>query len=337
MSEKLTVLVTGGAGYVGSILIPKLLSKNYNVKVVDLYLFEENLFSHCKSGDSLQEIQGDIRDQKLMTKALKDVDIVIHLACIANDPSYELNPELGKSINYDALCGLVTIAKDSGVKRFIYASSSSVYGIKEEENVTEDVSLEPLTDYSKYKALGEEFLFKNQSKDFTTVAVRSATVCGYSPRQRLDLVVNILTNLAVNTGSISVFGGEQKRPNIHIEDLTDLYSMLIEVDSSLISGHAFNVGAENHKVSELAELVQKNAGRDNVEIVQTPTDDNRSYHICSDKIKNILGFTTQRKIDNAIIELSDAIRTGLLVDTLNNRKYFNVKMVSEHMERLLKA
>ena len=160
--------------------------------------------------------------------------------------------------------------------------------IKEEENVTEEVSLEPLTDYSKYKALGEEFLFKNQSEEFATVAVRSATVCGYSPRQRLDLVVNILTNLAINTGSISVFGGEQKRPNIHIEDLTDLYTLLVEVESSLISGQAFNVGAENHKVSELAGLVQRNVGRDNVEIVQTPTDDNRSYHICSDKIRDAI-------------------------------------------------
>jgi len=133
MSEKLTVLVTGGAGYVGSILVPKLLSKQYKVRVVDLYLFEKNLFSHCRLGDSLEEIQGDIRDQNLITSALKNVDVVIHLACIANDPSYELNPELGKSINYDALCNLVKIAKDSGVKRFIYASSSSVYGIKEEE------------------------------------------------------------------------------------------------------------------------------------------------------------------------------------------------------------
>tara|TARA_A100001037_G_scaffold304506_1_gene341499 strand:- start:20235 stop:21248 length:1014 start_codon:yes stop_codon:yes gene_type:complete len=337
MSEKLTVLVTGGAGYVGSILVPKLLSKQYKVRVVDLYLFEKNLFSHCRLGDSLEEIQGDIRDQNLITSALKNVDVVIHLACIANDPSYELNPELGKSINYDALCNLVKIAKDSGVKRFIYASSSSVYGIKEEENVTEEVSLEPLTDYSKYKALGEEFLFRNQSEGFTTVAVRSATVCGYSPRQRLDLVVNILTNLAVNTGSISVFGGEQKRPNIHIEDLTDLYTLLVEIESSLISGQAFNVGAENHKVSELAGLVQKHVGQENVKIVQTPTDDNRSYHICSDKIKNVIGFTTRKKIDDAIIQLSDAIRTGLLTDTLNNRKYFNVKMVSEHMENLLKV
>ena len=337
MSDKLTVLVTGGAGYVGSILVPKLLSKGYRVKVVDLYLFEENLFSHCRSGDSLLEIQGDIRDQNLMKNAVKGVDVVIHLACIANDPSYELNPELGKSINYDALCDLVTIAKDSGVKRFVYASSSSVYGIKEEENVTEEVSLQPLTDYSKYKALGEDFLFNNQSQNFTTVAVRSATVCGYSPRQRLDLVVNILTNLAVNTGSISVFGGEQKRPNIHIEDLTDLYTLLVEIESTLIAGEAFNVGAQNHKVSELAGLVQKHVGQDNVQIVQTPTDDNRSYHICSDKIKDIIGFTTKRKVDDAIIELSDAIRTGLLVDTLNNQKYFNVKMVSQHMESLLKV
>ncbi|MBU1007100.1 MAG: SDR family oxidoreductase, partial [Candidatus Omnitrophica bacterium] len=208
------ILVTGGAGYVGASLVPELLRVGYRVKVIDLYLFGKGVLDQVKDDPGLKEIKGDIRDKKFLEENLRDVDAVIHLACISNDPSFELNPKLGKSINYDAFLGLVRLAKASGVRRFIYASSSSVYGIKNEENVTEDLSLEPLTDYSKYKALCEEELFKDATRDFTAVVLRPATVCGYSPRQRLDLIVNILTNLAVNKGEITVFGGEQKRPNI---------------------------------------------------------------------------------------------------------------------------
>ena len=214
------VLVTGGAGYVGAVLVPKLLDAGYAVKVLDLYLYGDDVL---KAHPNLEQVKGDIRDRQLLDKTIPGCDAVIHLACISNDPSFELNPELGKSINYDAFLPLVQIAKDKGVRRFIYASSSSVYGIKDEENVTEDLPLQPLTDYSKYKALCEEVLLKAQAPGFTSLILRPATVCGYSPRLRLDLAVNILTNLAVNTGRITVFGGAQKRPNIHIEDVTDLY------------------------------------------------------------------------------------------------------------------
>ncbi|MBT5926637.1 MAG: NAD-dependent epimerase/dehydratase, partial [Verrucomicrobia bacterium] len=222
-SKPKTVLVTGGAGYVGAVLVPKLLEAGYNVIVLDLFIYGEHVLDGSRKNPNLKTIKGDIRDQKLLKKIMPGCDVVIHLACISNDPSFELNPELGRSINLDAFRPLVEISKEAGVNRFIYASSSSVYGIKEESNVHEGMALEPLTDYSRFKADCEKILAEYESSEFTTVTIRPATVCGYSPRLRLDLTVNILTNHAVNNGLITVFGGEQRRPNIHIEDITDLY------------------------------------------------------------------------------------------------------------------
>ncbi len=223
-----TILVTGGAGYVGAVLVPQLMAAGFHVKALDLYIYGQDVLDDVKDHPNLEQIKGDIRDKALLEKIIPGCDAVIHLACISNDPSFELDPELGKSINYDAFLPLVTISKASGVKRFIYASSSSVYGIKEEDQVTENLPLMPLTDYSKYKAICEDFLLKEATDDFIVTVIRPSTVCGYSPRMRLDLTVNILTNHAINKGQISVFGGEQKRPNLHIEDMTDLYLFLLK-------------------------------------------------------------------------------------------------------------
>ncbi len=321
------VLVTGGAGYVGSVLVPKLLDRGYRVKVLDLYIYGENVLDAVKDNPNLEQIKGDIRDRALLEKVIPGTDALIHLACISNDPSFELDPQLGKSINYDAFLGLVDVAKHCGVKRFIYASTSSVYGIKEEENVTEDLKLEPLTDYSKYKALCEEVLLKEQSPDFTVVIIRPATVCGYSPRLRLDLTVNILTNLAVNTGRITVFGGQQKRPNLHIEDMTDLYVQLLELPDKMIAGKIFNAGYENYKVSEIAEMVRKVVGKEDTKITTTPTDDNRSYHISSEKIKRELGFEPKHSVEDAVKDLRDAFKTGKIPNPIDDIRYYNVKMM----------
>jgi nucleoside-diphosphate-sugar epimerase len=239
-----TVLVTGGAGYVGSVLVPQLLQEGYAVRVLDLYLFGDDVLKDIRGNPRLQEIHGDIRDQKLLRKVLSDCDSVIHLACISNDPSFELDPALGKSINFNAFEPLVKIAKEQGVRRFIYASTSSVYGVKDTENVTEDMELTPLTDYSKLKVLCEEVLARYESPDFTTVTLRPATICGYSPRQRLDVIVNILTNHAVNTGVIRVLGGAQKRPNIHMQDMVDAYLLFLSLPAEKIAGKVFNVGCE---------------------------------------------------------------------------------------------
>ena len=187
------IIVIGGAGYVGSQLVAKLLKDNYEVTVFDLMIYGNNLPSNDKK---LRLVQGDVRDIQKLKKSLKNQDALIHLACISNDPSFELNPKLGQEINFDCFEPLVVTSKELGIKHFIYASSSSVYGVKDTPTVTEEASLEPLTDYSKFKAQCEEILLSHTNDNFIGTIIRPATVCGYSPRQRLDLVVNILTNHA---------------------------------------------------------------------------------------------------------------------------------------------
>ncbi|MBI5629797.1 MAG: NAD-dependent epimerase/dehydratase [Elusimicrobia bacterium] len=321
-----TVLVTGGAGYVGAVLVPKLLAKGYEVKVLDLYIFGESVFDGCGANPRLVQIKGDLRDGKLLEKSLAGCDAVIHLACISNDPSFELNPSLGRSINYDAFPPLVQASRGAGVRRFIYASSSSVYGVKEEQNVTEELPLEPLTDYSKYKALCEDVLLKERRPGFTALILRPATVCGYSPRLRLDLTVNILTNDAVNKRRMKVFGGEQMRPNIHIEDMADLYVRSLEWPDEAVDGKIYNAGYHNHKVRQIAEMVRRVVGPD-VEIETVPTDDHRSYHISSEKIGRELGFLPKRSIEDAIRDLSAAYAAGKIPNPLTDIRYSNIKTI----------
>jgi nucleoside-diphosphate-sugar epimerase len=320
MSNK-SVFITGGAGYVGSALVPRLLSLGYSVTVLDLMIYGASVID---SHPNLKMVKGDIRDSNILKNFIPSHEIVIHLACISNDPSFELNPDLGKSINLDAFIPLVEISKASGVKRFIYASSSSVYGVKEEPNVTEDSSLEPLTDYSKFKADCEKILAEYQSNEFTTVTIRPATVCGYARRQRLDVVVNILTNLAFHKREISIFGGAQLRPNIHIEDMVDAYLLLIEAPKEKIAGEIFNAGYLNFTVTEIANMVKEVVGED-VKLITSPTNDNRSYHISSEKIFQKLGFRAQRSIKQASQDLKEAFEKGLLKDSLTNEFYFNIK------------
>ena len=315
------IFITGGAGYVGAVLVPNLLDNGYVVTVLDLMIYGENVLP---SHPNLNAVKGDIRDQALLRKLLPGHDAVIHLACISNDPSFELNPDLGKSINLDAFQPLVEISKSCSVKRFIYASSSSVYGIKDEPNVHEEMVLEPLTDYSQFKADCEKILADYQSDDFTTVTIRPATVCGYSPRQRLDVVVNILTNLAYHKREISVFGGDQLRPNIHIADMVEAYLVLLKAPKEKIAGKIFNAGYENQPVTQLAETVQSVVGQD-VKLVTTPSDDNRSYHISSQKIRAELGFEATHTIREAVEDLCAAFDNNLLSDSLENEMYYNIK------------
>ena len=315
------IYITGGAGYVGAVLVPRLLAEGYTVSVIDLMLYGEDVL---KPHPKLTTIKGDIRDAALLAKTIPGHDAVIHLACISNDPSFDLSPELGKSINLDAFRPLVDISKKAGVKRFVYASSSSVYGVKEEPNVHEGMSLEPLTDYSKFKVDCEKILAEYQSPEFTTVTIRPATVCGYSPRQRLDVVVNILTNLAFHKREITVFGGKQLRPNIHIADMVESYLVVLNAPKEAIAGEIFNAGYENQSVLELAETVQNVIG-DDVKLVATPTNDNRSYHISSKKIAEKLGFVPKHTIREAVEDLRQAFEKGLLPDSLQDERYFNIK------------
>jgi nucleoside-diphosphate-sugar epimerase len=314
------VLVTGGAGYVGAVLVPKLLDQGYHVTVLDWFLYGENP-DHA----NLTKIKGDLRDHKTVAKTLQNIDAVIHLACISNDPSFELNPELSRTINFDATKNLVDAAISSGVKRFIFASSSSVYGVKQELKVTEDLPLEPLTDYSKYKALSEKYILTKQSPDFTVLILRPATVCGYSPRMRLDLTVNILTIQALVNKKITVYGGSQARPNIHISDMTDLYVRTLEYPDGKIQGKIYNAGYENYTVLEIANMVKQELHDREISISIEPTNDLRSYRIDSGKIRRELGFTPQYTVSSAIGDIARAYKQGLLPNPTDNPVYYNIR------------
>src|SRR3989441_143973 len=320
------VLVTGGAGYKGCVLVPKLLDAGCQVVVYDLMLFgSDGLPRH----PNLQVVTGDIRDNKLYARSLKGVTDVIHMACISNDPSFDLDPSLSRTINYECFEPLVQTSKQQGVQRFIYASSSSVYGVSDAPDVTEDHPLVPLTDYNKYKGLCEPLLLRHQAPDFTAVVVRPATVCGYSPRLRLDLTVNILTMSALTKGRITVFGGTQQRPNIHIEDVVDLYLLLLELPDATIAGRTFNAGYQNHTIAEIAEIVRGVVTREvparaAVEIVTTPSNDLRSYHISSERIRRELGFVPKRTIEDAVRDLCRAFQAGKVPDP-DDVRYYNVR------------
>jgi nucleoside-diphosphate-sugar epimerase len=318
------ILITGGAGYVGSKLVPKLLELNHSVTVLDLMMYGEDVLD---KNERLKKVKGDIRNKSLLEEIIPGHDVVIHLACISNDPSFELNPTLGKSINLDAFEPLVQVSRESKVNKFIYASSSSVYGIKTEKNVTEDMKLEPLTDYSKFKGDCEKILNSYKSEDFITTTIRPSTVCGYARRQRLDLVVNILTNHAYHKRKIKVFGGDQLRPNVHIDDMVNSYLAVISAKDDKINGEIFNVGFRNQTVRELANDVKSIIG-DDVKIDQTSSDDNRSYHVSSEKIRDILGFETKHTVKDAVLDLKNAFEKKLLTNTFNDEFFFNIKRMN---------
>ena len=322
---KKKIIITGGAGYVGCALADYLTENDYEVTVFDLFIYGDDVF---KNKNKIRCIKGDIRDQALLESAIKGQEVLIHLACISNDPSFELNPELGKSINLDAFEPMVKTSKINGIKKFIYASSSSVYGVKDVNDVHEEMELEPLTDYSKFKADCEKILKKYTDKEFCGVTIRPATVCGYSKRQRLDVIVNILTNIGFHNREITVFGGKQLRPNIHIKDMIRAYKILIDAPNNLVAGEIFNAGWENKSVINIAEMVKSELG-DDIKIIYTETNDNRSYHISSKKIKDVLNFQAEFSIQDAVKDLKEAFEKKLLNNTLNNPDYFNIKKMQK--------
>jgi nucleoside-diphosphate-sugar epimerase len=322
------VFVTGGAGYVGSVLVPKLLDDGYAVTVFDKPYFRKD---HLPlDNPRLSTIDGDIRDIEAVSSALNGIEAVLHLACISNDASFELDEKLSTTINLDAFEPIVVAAKTAGVRRFVYCSSSSVYGVSDAPDVTEEHPLVPLTLYNKYKGMCEPRLFRHMSGDFTCVAIRPATVCGYGPRCRLDLSVNILTNHAVNNGKITVFGGNQKRPNLHIQDMCAVYRLMLEAPAEKIQGETFNAGYQNYTIMEIAQFVKKVVEEEfpekgPIDIVVTDSDDNRSYHINSDKIFRVLGFKPTHSVEDAVRSLCAAFRGGKLPRSFDNDWYFNVR------------
>lgn len=322
---KKKIFITGGAGYVGTRLSDKLANEGYQVTIYDTLYFGQ---SDLNQNNNIKIIKGDIRDIKFLESSLKDHDVLVHLACISNDSSFLLDENLSTSINLNAFEPMVLAAKKMNIKRFIYASTSSVYGLSDKKDVTEEHPLVPITLYNKYKAMCEPILFKHTDENFTGVVFRPATVCGFSKRQRLDLSVNILTNHAFNTGIIRVFGGDQMRPNLNIIDYLRVVELLINIDPSKIQNEIFNVGYQNLKIKEIATLVQGvilDKYKKKTSIIFEKSDDNRSYHINSDKIYKNLGFKPEHTIEEAILELCEAFATNKIKNSFEDDNLYNVK------------
>ena len=320
------VFITGGAGYVGSALVPELLNRGYHVTVYDLYLYGNSLTAHS----NLKQIKGDIRDRHKLIEAAKESDAFIHLACMSNDPSFDLDPQLGKSINYDAFNNVIDAVKLGGIKRFLVASSTSQYGIKPEDmDVTEDTEAEPITDYAKYKIECEKLLLGTDINDAEFVFIRPATICGYAPRLRLDLSVNTLTINALVNKKIRIFGGSQLRPAINIKDMVRFYELLLEVEGGKIHKEAFNVSCQNLTMMRIAEIIKEIIGDKSIEFEVIPSNDPRSYHVNTDKMKKVLGFECTFSVQDAIKSLADAYNKNLIGDGLNNPLYYNIKQMKK--------
>ncbi len=300
------ILVTGGCGYKGSVLVPKLLRQNFKVVVLDIQWFGNYLEPH----PNLLVLKKDVRDIDKIN--LNNIDIIIHLSSVANDPCGDLNPKLTWEISALATMQLADKAVKSGVKQFIYASSGSVYGIKDEENVTEELELNPISEYNKTKMVSERVLLSYSDKIIVQI-IRPATVCGYSPRMRFDISVNALAINALENQKIIVHGGEQVRPNIHIDDITDLYLFLIEKGKNITG--IFNAGFENLKIKEVAQIV---ANKISSNIVIEDSFDHRSYRINSDKLLKT-GFKPKKRVSNAIEDL----REKFINEKLKNKPEFN--------------
>jgi nucleoside-diphosphate-sugar epimerase len=308
-------LVTGGAGYVGSVLVPALLAKCHAVTVVDWFLYGSTLEPH----PNLAIVPMDLRRVRVVDES----DAVIHLACISNDPSFELDPALGKSINYDATVNLVKLAQQGGVQRFIYASSSSVYGVKPDGvDVTENLPLEPVSDYSRFKAECEDVVLGAQG--MASTVIRPATVCGYSPRQRLDVIVNAMTAHAVVNKQIRLEGGAQRRANLHIADMVRAYLAVLDAPEQKVAGQVFNVGAENLTAKQIAEQVQAVT---KAKIQTVPLVDPRSYAISSDRIAKALKFKPQHTVTEAITDVQAAIEDGRVPNALTDDRYYNIRQM----------
>jgi nucleoside-diphosphate-sugar epimerase len=325
----MTVMVTGGCGYVGSKLVPALLGEGYWVRVFDALFFGMNFSPEILESPRLEIIQGDIRNRDAVKKALEGVEAVIHLAALANDPSAELNEDLTRQINRDAVIHTLEDARAAGVSRFINASTATVYGVREEPDVNETFEHRPITLYGEYKSETDLLVREANSSTFTTTSLRAATVCGWSPRMRLDLTVNILTHQAVCNGKITVFGGEQMRPNIVIDDLVRAYLLLVSAPQEKIGGEAYNIGIENHKVIEIARLIESGLEQA-VQVVVEPVFDNRSYHISSAKIRRELGFLPSHSLLDGARQVRNAIVGGFIPNP-ENSKYRNV----QHMKALI--
>ena len=325
----LRILVTGGAGYVGSLLVPKLIAEGCQVTVLDKMIFGEVL---PKGNSNLQVIRGDIRDVSLVQKAVLNKNAVIHLAFISNDPEYELEPEIGESINWLAFPPLVEACQSSGVEKFIFASSCSVYGDclhDSDTEIDESAVPKPLTDYAQIKIACERYLLDNSHHSLCKVIVRPATLCGIAPRQRLDLTVNRMVTNAYYQGRIKIQNPQRIRPSLHINDMVNLYVELLKRTYSDVNAQIFNAAFENLTLVELAQIVKEVVGN-HVYLEKTLGNDRRSYKVSSSKLVEYLNFRPQWQVTDAVHALYNTFNSGYIVDALTSQKYYNLLVQKQY-------
>ncbi len=322
----MNIFIPGGAGYVGSVLVPKLLQMGHEVSVLDLYLYGRDVFSGVGFKHNLTEWQYDVRDVDAVKTAVNGCDTVIHLASISNDPCWELDPRLAQAVDGDAFLPLVKACKKAGVQRFVYASSSSVYGKCDLPRVLESQPLAPITPYSQMKMLNEKKLLRQATDSFCVTIVRPGTVCGTAPRQRLDVIVNLLVIDALCRRKITVFGGNQHRAHLHVDDMAEVYAALVVANRERVHKQVFNAARDNYTIFELAFMVQRMVG---VEMVVEKTEDPRSYRIDSSKLCLGLGFTFRKTVPDAILELVTAYHEGLIPNALTDDSYYNVRQLKK--------
>lgn len=310
------ILVTGACGYKGTVLVPKLLAAGHEVVAFDIMWFGNFLQPH----PALTVVKGDVRN--IEEVPLDGVDAIVHLSSVANDPCGDLDPKLTWEVSCLATMQLADQSVRRGIKRFVYASSGSVYGVKDEDQVTEDLELKPISEYNKTKMVAERVLL-SYTDHMSVQIVRPATVCGYSPRMRLDVSVNMLTMQALTKERITVFGGNQTRPNIHIDDITDLYLFLL--DHPQHTG-VYNAGFENLSILEIANRVLEHAP---AEIVVSESNDPRSYRVNSDRLL-ATGFRPKKTVDDAIREIAGKYREGKLKD---DDRFHNLRWMQKEVLR----
>ena len=334
----MTILVTGAAGFIGAAVSEALLRRGEQLVGIDNlndYYDVELKNARLKRLSCHPEfkfVQLDISDRQDVSELFHNsaFDIVVNLAAQAGVRYSMENPSAYVDANLVGFGNILEGCRHGEITHLVYASSSSVYGVSDAPDVTEEHPLVPLTLYNKFKGMCEPLLKKYTDSAFTGVIFRPATVCGYGPRQRLDVSVNILTNHAINKGKITVFGGSQLRPNLHIQDYCDLCQLLLEAPAEKIQNEIFNCGVENMSIMEIAQTVKRVVEEEfpdinDLEIVTTPTDDIRSYHINSDKITRVLGFKPTHTVEDAIRDLCTAFRNSKLPSSFDDDIYFNVR------------
>lgn len=317
------ILVTGGAGYIGSVLVNQLLQLGYKVVVLDKLMFGvEPIKKFMQSPNpNLSIIIGDIRNDDDVKRAIEDVDAVIHLAAIVGDPACAADSDLAVDVNFNATVKLADMCKRKKIERFIFASTCSVYGFGKTKILTEDSEVNPISLYAETRLYGERGILSLADKNFSPVLLRLGTIFGLSPRMRFDIIVNYLTQKAIQEKTISIFGGKQWRPLLHVEDAAHAFQIMLDSPLEKIKKQIFNIGSKNLQIKKIGAIIKEALPETEVKIIQQ-LQDKRTYHVSFDKIQKALNYYAKKPLEAGIKEISEAIKNGTILDT-SHKKYYN--------------